>query len=127
MLAAETMVALTAGAVAELQIRIVHIGFAADRALVVIKLALLFVADAGRFLAEVYGALALFAGQKCLKIAGAENEEVQQRHQRQHVYGEGIAQHGHKEEHSINQGEELHAHRDNEHEQHLHIRIHCRE
>ena len=85
MLAAETVVALTAGTVAELKVRIVHIGFAADRALVVIELALLFVADAGRFLAEVYGALALFAGQKCLQIAGAENEEVQQRHQRQHL------------------------------------------
>ena len=127
MFAAEAVVALTAGTVAELKLRMVHIRSAADRALVGVEPGLLLIADAGRFLAEVYGALALFAGQKCLKIAGAENEEVQQRHQRQHVYGEGIAQHGHKEEHSINQGEELHAHRNDEHEQHLHIRIHRRE
>ena len=126
MFAAEAVIALTAGAVAKLKVRIIHIGFTADGALVGIKLALLFVADAGRFLAEVYGAFAGLLGKERLQVAGAENKEVQQRHYWQQIYGEGIAQHCHEEKYCINQGKELHAHRDNEHEQHLHIRIHRR-
>ena len=127
MFAAEAVIALTSGAIAKLKVGTIHICSAADRALVGIELALLFVADAGRFLAEIYGAVAGLFGKECLQVAGAENKEVQQRHNRQQIYGEGIAQHCHEEEHRINQSKELHAHGDNEHEQHLHIRIHRRE
>ena len=126
MFAAEAVIALTAGAVAKLKVGIIHIGSAADGALVGIKFALLFVADAGRFLAEVYGAVAGLSGKKCLQVPGAENEEVKQRHNRQQVDWEGITQHCHEEEHRIDQSKELHTHGDNEHEQHLHIRIHRR-
>ena len=127
MFAAEAVVAFTAGAVTKLKIRIVHIGLAADCALMIIELTLLLVSDAGRLLAEVDGALALFPGQKSLQVIAAENEEVEQGHQRQEIYREGIAQHADNKEHRVNKSEKLHAHRDNEHEQHLHIRIHRRE
>ena len=127
MLAAEAVVARTAGAVAELQIRIVHIGFAADRALVGVEPGLLLITDAGGFLAEVNGTLAGLSGKKGLEIPGAENEEVKQRHNRQQIYGERIADNRHKEEHRIYKSKELHAHGNHKHEQHLHIRIHRRE
>ena len=113
MFAAEAVIALTAGAIAKLKIRIIHIGFTADGALVGIELALLFVADAGRFLAEVYGAVAGLSGKEGLQVASAENEEVKQRHNRQQIYGERITQHCHEEEHCIDQSKELHAHGDN--------------
>ena len=126
MFAAEAVVALTAGAVAELKLGMIHIRSAADGTLVVIELGLLLIADTGGFLAEVDCALAGLAGQQGLYIAGAEDEEVQKRHNRHKVHGEGIANHCHDEKHRVNQREELHAHRDDEHEQHLHIRIHGR-
>lgn len=54
MLAAETVVALTAGAVAELKLRVIAVGFAAYTALVVVELCLLLALYALGFLAEVY-------------------------------------------------------------------------
>ena len=126
MLNTEAVIALTAGAVTELQFRMVHICSAADRAFVGIELALLFIADSCRFLAEVYCALAGLPGHKSFQVAGAEDEEVKQRHQRQQIYGEGIAQHGKQEKDRINNGKKLHLNGNDEHEQHLHIRIHRR-
>ena len=52
MVDAEAVIALAAGAIAEFQVGIVHIGAAADGALMGVEFGLLFPADAAGFLAD---------------------------------------------------------------------------
>ena len=95
MLAAEAVVALTAGAVAELKVRIVHIGFAADRALMFIEICLLLTAYALGLSAEVYGIGTGSAGHGAHKVPTAEDEEIDQRHHRQKICREAAGNNTH--------------------------------
>ena len=63
MVAAEAVIALTLGAVAELKLRMVNVRSAADRALMRIELVFLLASDTCRFLAEVDGIFARAARQ----------------------------------------------------------------
>ena len=75
MLLTEAVIALAARAVAELQVGVILVGLAADRALVAVELSFLFLFDAGAFLAEIDGCLAgaLAAAEK---FSAAKQQEV---------------------------------------------------
>ena len=126
MLYTEAVIALAAGAITKLKLRIICIGSAADRAFVGVKLGSLFIADFCRLLTEIQRALACFLGQESLQIGAAENEEINEGDNRQEVYGERIAKDAYKEKDRVYKCKELHAHRQEEHEQHLHIGVHGR-
>ena len=124
MLAAEAVVPHAAGAVPELKLGIVDIRPAADGALVRIKLSRLLLSDTPGLAPEIHRARARSrpAGEHRGNIPPAENEEVQHRDNGQEINREGACDNRKHKERRVNQREILHLHRDDEHEQHLHIR-----
>lgn len=124
MVAAETVIALAAGAIAKLQLRMVHICSATYCTLMGIQLALLLPAYASGFPPEIDGALAGSGRPVAPEIAAAENEEVQHRHHRQQVYWESVRQNGIYKEHSVNYCQVFYLYRDNVKYQDLDIREH---
>ena len=120
---AEAMVTDAFGAVAELKVRVVRIRAAADRTFVPIKAGGLFAADLLRRPLEVDGGIALFENpEHAEQIISAEEEEVQNGHHRDQVCRERQGKDTEEEEHGVHQSKPLHLDRDNEEQQHLHIR-----
>ena len=118
----EAVVAGAAGAVAKFQLRMVRIGAAADRALVLIEIGLLLPADALGFLAEVHGIGAGSAGHGAHKVGTAEDEEVYYRHHGQQVCREAAGNDAHYKERGVEIGKVLYLDGQYIEKQHLHLR-----
>ena len=121
---AEAVVAAAAGAVAELQLGMAHIGAAAYLAAAGVGLGALLILDAVDFALEVNGGLspAAAAGADVgEKLISAEKEIVQHRHKGEKIQGEAASQNAHDENHGVHDGQPLHLDGDDEEKQHLHI------
>ena len=119
---AEAVVPRAAGAVAELQLRVIRIRAAADSALVIVELGGLLASYPLGLAAEVDGVGAGSARYGAQEVAPAEDEEIQYRDDGQQIHREGARHHRQNKEYRVHQCEPFHLDRDDEEQQHLHIR-----
>ena len=102
MVNAETVIALATGTVTEFQIWIIRISFSAHGTFMGVQLALLLLAYTAGLPAEVDRTAAGPGGHTADKVSAAEYEEVEHRHNRQQIQGEGIAENSHDEKQRVN-------------------------
>ena len=123
MVFAEAVVTHAFGTVTEFKIRIIRIRAAADGAFMPVKAGGLFPPDLLCRALEVDCGGALFIHtEHAEQIVPAEEEEVQDGHQRKQICWEGQREDAKEEEDGIYQRKPLHFDRDDKEQQHLHIR-----
>ena len=120
------MIAAAPGTIPEFQIRVLCVRSSADFTLVVVRLIPHLPVDAPGFplkINDVFLPLYLAPPQQIANPLSAEQEVVQQRHQRQQVGGEGSEQNTQAEQHCVDDGKPFDFHRNQEEQQQVRVRI----
>ena len=119
---AEAVVSRAARAVTELQLRIIRIRAAADRALVVIELLRLLVADAPRLAPEIDRVFCRpVPAYHVPELSAAEDQEVQHGDDRQQLVREGIGDDAVGKKSRVQPGQIFDLERDDKKQQHLQV------
>ena len=105
---AVAVIPVAAGAIAKLQIGILRVCASADRTFVMVKLILLLLTDLSGFPAEINRRLAAFLRDVPRERSRKENKEVQNRNNREQIYGERICQYGKQKVCCIDHGHVFH-------------------
>ena len=119
----EAVIALTLGAVTELQLGMLPIRSDAYGTFVIVKVCLLIPPDLCAFPSEIDDIRAGALRQKAHKITAAEDDKIDHGNDRKKICREGRCKDPGDKQDSINNGEIFDLERNNEKQKHLHIRV----